>query len=56
MIIYLLFGGLFSLILVTLAVIGLRMMMIKRIGGMTGDTLGATVEITEAVALAGLVF
>jgi cobalamin synthase len=31
-------------------------MMIKRIGGMTGDTLGATVEIAEAVALVGLVF
>jgi len=52
---YLIFGSLFSLILVALVVIVLRSMMIKRIGGMTGDTLGATVEITEAVALLGLV-
>lgn len=52
---YLIFGGFFSMILVALAVIVLRIMMIKRIGGMTGDTLGATVEITEAIALLGLV-
>ena len=53
---YLIFGGLFSMILVALSVVALRIMMIKRIGGMTGDTLGASVEIAEAVALLGLVF
>lgn len=53
---YLIFGGVFSMILVALSVVVLRIMMIKRIGGMTGDTLGASVEIAEAVALLGLVF
>ncbi|MDX2502951.1 MAG: adenosylcobinamide-GDP ribazoletransferase [Gammaproteobacteria bacterium] len=53
---YLILGSFFSLLLVAITVIVLRAMMIKRIGGMTGDTLGATVEITEAVALLGLVF
>lgn len=53
---YLIFGGFISLFLVALSVIMMRTMMIKRIGGMTGDTLGATVEISEAVALLGLVF
>lgn len=51
---YLILGGFFSILLVALALIGLRMMMIKRLGGMTGDTLGASVEIAEAVALLGL--
>lgn len=53
---YFIFASLFSMLLAVIIVIALRMMMIQRIGGMTGDTLGATVEITEAVALAGLVF
>ncbi len=53
---YLLFGGLFSMLLVAVVVLALRAMMIQRLGGMTGDTLGATVEIAEAVALLGLVF
>lgn len=34
---------------------GLRSLMLRRIGGATGDTLGAMVEILEAVALLGLV-
>ena len=53
---YLIFGSLLSMLLVALSVVALRIMMIKRIGGMTGDTLGASVEIVEAVALLGLVF
>ena len=53
---YLIFAGLFSIILAALSVFVLRIMMIKRIGGMTGDTLGATVEIAETAALIGLVF
>lgn len=34
--------------------ISLRRLMIKRIGGATGDTAGALVEITEATTLATL--
>ena len=53
---YFIFASIFSMILVAIAVIALRSMMNKRIGGMTGDTLGAIVEIAEAAALVGLVF
>lgn len=53
---YFIFASIFSMILVAIAVIALRSMMNKRIGGMTGDTLGAIVEITEAAALVGLIF
>jgi adenosylcobinamide-GDP ribazoletransferase len=52
---YLIFAGFTSMLLVALVVYGLRVMMLKRINGMTGDTIGATVEISEAVALLGLV-
>lgn len=38
-----------------LALMALRYLMIKRIDGMTGDTVGASIEITEAVVLLGLV-
>jgi adenosylcobinamide-GDP ribazoletransferase len=55
-VVYLILGSFLSILLVVMSVIALRIMMIKRIGGMTGDTLGATVEIAEAVALVGLVF
>lgn len=53
---YLIFGSILSLILVLVTVLALRMMMIQRLGGMTGDTLGATVEIAESAALLGLIF
>ena len=33
---------------------GLRYLMLKRLAGMTGDTLGASIEITEAVVLVSL--
>ncbi|WP_246539986.1 adenosylcobinamide-GDP ribazoletransferase [sulfur-oxidizing endosymbiont of Gigantopelta aegis] len=51
---YLIFAGFASILLVALVVYGLRAMMLQRIHGMTGDTLGAIVEISEAVALLGL--
>lgn len=53
---YFIFANIFSMLLVAIVVIALRIMMIQRIGGMTGDTLGATVEIAEVTALIGLVF
>jgi adenosylcobinamide-GDP ribazoletransferase len=40
-----------GIIAVLLAFSMLRRMMIKRLGGCTGDTAGATVEITETVWL-----
>lgn len=46
-------AGFQSLICAVLAIVGLRALMIARIGGATGDTLGATVEISEVVALLG---
>lgn len=48
-------AGLQSLVCAGLTVVGLRALMIARIGGATGDTLGATVEISEAAALLGWV-
>lgn len=35
---------------------GLRYLMMQRIAGMTGDTIGASIEIIEAVVLLGLIF
>lgn len=43
--------SLIGVVAVLLAFIALRKMMIKRLGGCTGDTAGATVEITETVWL-----
>jgi len=54
--IYIIFASLLSLLLVVITIIALRILMIQRIGGMTGDTMGASIEIAEAVALVGLVF
>ncbi|VAW66264.1 Cobalamin synthase [hydrothermal vent metagenome] len=48
-------NGLLLICFVLLCVWVLRRLMIKHIGGMTGDTIGATVEIIEAVALVVLV-
>lgn len=39
------------LILVTAVFAGLRALMMKRLGGATGDTSGATIEVTEAAVL-----
>lgn len=41
----------FAVIAIVLTFIALRKMMIQRLGGCTGDTAGATVEITEAIWL-----
>lgn len=40
--------GSFSIGLTLLAVIGLNRFFVKRLGGITGDTLGAAAELTEA--------
>ncbi len=48
--------GWWSIILMSGVIYGLRILMIKRLGGMTGDTIGASVEIAEAAALIGLLF
>jgi len=40
---------------VGLVLLGLRSLMLARIGGTTGDTAGAAVEILEAVALLAMV-
>jgi adenosylcobinamide-GDP ribazoletransferase len=34
--------------------LGLRWAMMRRLGGMTGDTLGAAVELTEVAVLVAL--
>ncbi len=44
-------SGLWLLITLTMLFLSLRRMMIQRIQGVTGDTLGATVELSEAVGL-----
>ena len=33
---------------------GLRYLMLRRLSGMTGDTIGASIEITEAAVLVSL--
>lgn len=43
--------ALFAVALVGLMFAGLRALMLRRLGGATGDTSGATIEITEAVVL-----
>ncbi len=53
---YIIFANVFSLLLAAIAIIALRRLITQRIGGMTGDTMGASIEIAEAVALLGLVF
>lgn len=48
-----LLAGAFAMLLIALFLCaGLRWLMVKHIGGMTGDTIGACVEICEAGALA----
>ena len=47
--------GLFSATWVLLGLLWLRHCFIARIGGVTGDTLGAAIEVSEAVALLGFV-
>lgn len=48
--------GLWLLATAAAAIYGLRYLMISRLGGTTGDTLGASCEIVEATALVMLAF
>lgn len=48
-------NGLWLVLTVTLVVALLRTLMMRRIGGMTGDVAGALVEITEATVLVSAV-
>ena len=47
-------AGLAALITAAVALLALRALMVKCFGGMTGDTLGAAVELTEAAVLVSL--
>lgn len=51
---YLEWDGLWVLAAVAAAIGGLRYLMLRRLGGTTGDTLGASCEIVEAAALVTL--
>jgi adenosylcobinamide-GDP ribazoletransferase len=46
-------GGAAPLIGAVLAFLFLRRLIMRTIGGTTGDTIGALVEVTEAAALVG---
>jgi adenosylcobinamide-GDP ribazoletransferase len=46
--------GALALAVAVVAWLGLRWMMVRRLGGMTGDTLGAAVELTEVAVLVAL--
>lgn len=47
-------AGALALAAAAVAWLGLRWMMMRRLGGMTGDTLGAAVELTEIAVLIAL--
>lgn len=47
-------AGALALAVAAAAWLGLRWMMMRRLGGMTGDTLGAAVELTEVAVLVAL--
>ncbi len=47
-------GGLWPVAVGLSLFLGLRTMMLRRIGGFTGDTAGALIELTEAAALVAL--
>ncbi len=47
-------AGALALVVAVAAWLALRWMMLRRLGGMTGDTLGAAVELTEVAVLIAL--
>ena len=47
-------AGALALAVAAVTWLGLRWMMVRRLGGMTGDTLGAAVELTEVAVLVAL--
>ena len=47
-------NGVWALLVAALAFAGLRQLMIRRLGGATGDTAGALVELLELVVLVAL--
>ncbi|MVV48128.1 adenosylcobinamide-GDP ribazoletransferase [Pseudomonas sp. PB120] len=47
-------GGVFALALAALVFVWLRQVMLRRLGGSTGDTAGALLELLEMVVLVGL--
>lgn len=49
------FVNIWGLLIVLVGFFFLRRLMIKRLGGCTGDTVGATVEISEMLFMSGLV-
>ncbi|MEF8793177.1 adenosylcobinamide-GDP ribazoletransferase [Thiohalorhabdus sp.] len=49
-------AGLGALVAGGLVLLGLRWLMVRRIGGVTGDTLGAAIEVSEAVVLVVFAF
>jgi len=49
-------NGVLLIVITLLALGGLRFLMLKQIGGMTGDTIGASIEIIEMMVLCVIVF
>ncbi|MNI54831.1 Cobalamin synthase [compost metagenome] len=48
-------GGAFAVVLAALVFVWLRRVMVRRLGGTTGDTAGALLELLEVVVLVGVV-
>ncbi|UZE22415.1 adenosylcobinamide-GDP ribazoletransferase [Pseudomonas sp. B21-056] len=48
-------AGVWALIVAAVVFVGLRQMMLRRLGGCTGDTAGALLELLEMVVLVGAV-
>lgn len=47
--------GLVPVLIASLLLLGLRWMMLQKLGGISGDTLGASIELVEACVLMGVV-
>lgn len=48
-------SGVFALLVASAVFIGLRQVMVRRLGGCTGDTAGALLELLEVAVLVGIV-